>query len=78
MSIYLRNRKISRSTAEYLQSDKPACGLCVDACPHKFIRLTGERPEIKTMVRQDWCPVGDTIECGDCVKACPVYQPEEI
>ena len=55
-----------------------ACGLCVDACPHKFIRLTGERLEIKTMVRQDWCPVGDTIECGDCVKACPVYQPEEI
>jgi NAD-dependent dihydropyrimidine dehydrogenase PreA subunit len=55
-----------------------ACGSCADACPHKFIQLIGDNPVIKTMVRQDWCPVGDTIECGECVKACPVYEAGQV
>jgi succinate dehydrogenase/fumarate reductase-like Fe-S protein len=51
-----------------------ACGTCVDACPHGFIQLAGDKPVITTMLRQDWCPVGDTLECGECVAACPVYR----
>ena len=52
------------------------CGSCVDACPHKFIKLVDDKPVITTMLKQDWCPVGDTLECGECTKVCPVYQPE--
>lgn len=52
------------------------CGSCVDACPHNFIQLAGDKLIITTMLRQDWCPVGDTLECGECVKACPVYQAD--
>lgn len=53
-----------------------SCGSCTDACPHGFIRLKDDRPILTTMLRQDWCPVGDTLECGECVSACPVYQAE--
>jgi ferredoxin len=53
-----------------------ACGACVEACPHDFIKIDGDRSVLTTMLRQDWCPVGDTLACGECVKACPVYQPE--
>ena len=53
-----------------------ACGTCVDACPHNFIHMAGDTPVLSTMIRQDWCPVGDTLECGECAAACPRYQPE--
>jgi len=51
-----------------------ACGACVDACPHHFIKLNSDRSVLSTTIRQDWCPVGDTIECGECVKVCPVFK----
>jgi ferredoxin len=52
------------------------CGACVNACPHNFIQLAGDKPINTVMLRQDWCPVGDTLECGECATACPVYQPK--
>lgn len=51
-----------------------ACGACVEACPYEFIELKDDQPLLGTMMRQDWCPVGDTIECGECTKVCPVFE----
>lgn len=54
-----------------------ACNACVNACPYNLIQIFDDKPVISALVNQDYCPVGDTIECGKCAFACPEYQLKE-
>lgn len=56
-----------------IQSGKcNVCEACVVACPYGLINLKNDKPILSALMRQDWCPLGDTLECEKCVASRPI------
>jgi len=58
----ISDRETGNKVAAFIQVDKcTGCGICVDVCPVKAIRVDGH-----AVVNRDLC-----VACAACVSACP-------